>query len=106
MYDLRQPGACSAGGPDLFVRPLHRGPWRSPGRKTDKKGRGTFDTVMENIALLRRRGIEPGILMVLNTYEDIDYALEKIPPVIKLLRDLSPFGPENTPSTFEKRRKP
>jgi cysteine desulfurase len=35
------------------------------------------------------------------TPEDIDYALEKIPPVIKNLRDLSPFGPENTPSTFE-----
>jgi cysteine desulfurase len=35
-----------------------------------------------------------------NTREDIDYALAKIPGVIKNLRDLSPFGPENTPSTF------
>lgn len=35
-----------------------------------------------------------------NTDEDIDIALEKIPPVIKRLRDLSPFGPDCDPTTF------
>ncbi|MBR0197440.1 MAG: cysteine desulfurase NifS [Kiritimatiellae bacterium] len=35
-----------------------------------------------------------------NTDEDIDIALEKIPPVIKRLRDLSPFGPDSDPTTF------
>lgn len=36
-----------------------------------------------------------------NTDEDIDYALKHVPEVIKNLRELSPFGPENTPTTFE-----
>ena len=40
--------------------------------RVDKEGKQTFDTVMKNIALLRSRGIEPGILMVLNTHENID----------------------------------
>ena len=35
-----------------------------------------------------------------NTDEDVDYVLEKLPPVIKNLRDLSPFGPESDPTTF------
>ncbi|MCR5414258.1 MAG: cysteine desulfurase NifS [Kiritimatiellae bacterium] len=35
-----------------------------------------------------------------NTDADIDYVLEKLPPVIKNLRELSPFGPENDPTTF------
>lgn len=36
-----------------------------------------------------------------NTDEDIDYVLEKLPPVIKNLRDLSPFGPYSDPTTFK-----
>lgn len=36
-----------------------------------------------------------------NTMEEIDYVLEKLPPVIKTLRELSPFGPETNPTTFE-----
>lgn len=36
-----------------------------------------------------------------NTDADIDYVLEKLPPVIKNLRELSPFGPENDPTTFQ-----
>ena len=36
-----------------------------------------------------------------NTDEDIDYVLEKLPPVIKNLRDLSPFGPDSDPTTFK-----
>lgn len=36
-----------------------------------------------------------------NTDEDIDYALEKIPPVIRNLRELSPFGPDSDPTTFK-----
>lgn len=35
-----------------------------------------------------------------NTDADIDYVLEKLPPVIKTLRDLSPFGPDSDPTTF------
>lgn len=33
-----------------------------------------------------------------NTLADIDYVLENLPPVIKTLRDLSPFGPGDVPS--------
>ena len=36
-----------------------------------------------------------------NTMEDIDYVLEKLPPVIKNLRDLSPFGPDRDVATFK-----
>ncbi len=36
-----------------------------------------------------------------NTDADIDYVLEHLPPVIKNLRDLSPFGPESDPTTFQ-----
>ena len=36
-----------------------------------------------------------------NTDEDIDYVLEKLPPVIKELRELSPFGPDSDPTTFK-----
>ena len=35
-----------------------------------------------------------------NTAEDVDYVLEKLPPVIAELRRLSPFGPEDRPKTF------
>ena len=35
-----------------------------------------------------------------NTDEDVDYVLEKLPPVIKNLRELSPFGPDSDPTTF------
>lgn len=34
------------------------------------------------------------------TDAEIDYALEKVPPVIKELRDMSPFGPGQTLPTF------
>lgn len=33
-----------------------------------------------------------------NTQEDIDYVIKNVPPVIKLLRSMSPFSPENDPS--------
>ena len=36
-----------------------------------------------------------------NTAEEIDYALAKIPPVIRNLRALSPFGPDSDPTTFK-----
>ena len=36
-----------------------------------------------------------------NTDGDIDYVLEKLPPVIRHLRDLSPFGPDMDPTTFQ-----
>lgn len=35
-----------------------------------------------------------------NTDAEVDYVLEKLPPVIKELRELSPFGPANCPVTF------
>ena len=35
-----------------------------------------------------------------NTDEDVDYVLEKLPLVIKNLRELSPFGPDSDPTTF------
>jgi len=36
-----------------------------------------------------------------NTMDEVDYVLEKLPPVIKKLRDLSPFGPDKNVTTFE-----
>ena len=36
-----------------------------------------------------------------NTMADVDYVLAKLPPVIKNLRDLSPFGPDMDPTTFQ-----
>ena len=36
-----------------------------------------------------------------NTMEEVDYVLEKLPPVIKNLRDLSPFGPDKDVTTFQ-----
>lgn len=35
-----------------------------------------------------------------NTMEEVDYVLKELPPVIKNLRDLSPFGPGKGPTTF------
>ena len=35
-----------------------------------------------------------------NTREDVDDVLERLPPIIKALRDLSPFGPDRDPTTF------
>ena len=35
-----------------------------------------------------------------NTMEEVDYVLEKLPPIIKDLRDLSPFGPDRDPTTY------
>ena len=36
-----------------------------------------------------------------NTVEEVDYILDKLPPVIKNLRELSPFGPNSNVTTFE-----
>lgn len=36
-----------------------------------------------------------------NTMADIDYVLEKLPPIIKNLRALSPFGPNSNVTTFK-----
>ena len=36
-----------------------------------------------------------------NTMDEVDYALEVIPPVIRKLRELSPFGPGADVSTYE-----
>ena len=36
-----------------------------------------------------------------NTMDEVDYVLEKLPPVIRNLRDLSPFGPDKDPTTFQ-----
>ncbi len=36
-----------------------------------------------------------------NTMDEVDYVLEKLPPVIKNLRELSPFGPGQDVSTFK-----
>jgi cysteine desulfurase len=35
-----------------------------------------------------------------NTMDEVDYALDVIPPVIKKLRDMSPFGPGKIPSAI------
>lgn len=36
-----------------------------------------------------------------NTMDEVNYVLEKLPPVIKNLRELSPFGPDKDVSTFK-----
>ncbi len=36
-----------------------------------------------------------------NTEAEVDYVLEKLPPVIANLRALSPFGPDRDPTTFQ-----
>ena len=36
-----------------------------------------------------------------NTMEEVDYVLEKLPPIIKNLRALSPFGPDKGVTTYE-----
>lgn len=36
-----------------------------------------------------------------NTMEEVDYVLENLPPVIRHLRELSPFGPDSDPTTFK-----
>ena len=36
-----------------------------------------------------------------NTMDEVDYVLEKLPPVIRKLRELSPFGPDKDVSTFK-----
>ena len=36
-----------------------------------------------------------------NTMDEVDYVLEKLPPIIRHLRDLSPFGPDKDPTTYK-----
>jgi len=36
-----------------------------------------------------------------NTMDEVDYVLEKLPPVIRNLRELSPFGPDKGPTTYQ-----
>lgn len=36
-----------------------------------------------------------------NTMEEVDYVLDRLPPVIRNLRELSPFGPDTDPTTFK-----
>ena len=36
-----------------------------------------------------------------NTMEEVDYVLDKLPPVIRNLRELSPFGPNSNVTTFQ-----
>ena len=36
-----------------------------------------------------------------NTMDEVNYVLEKLPPVIRNLRELSPFGPDKDVSTFK-----
>lgn len=36
-----------------------------------------------------------------NTMDEVDYVLEKLPPVIRNLRELSPFGPNSNVTTFQ-----
>ena len=36
-----------------------------------------------------------------NTMDEGDYVLDKLPPVIRVLRELSPFGPDTDVTTFK-----
>ncbi len=36
-----------------------------------------------------------------NTMDEVDYVLEQLPPIIKTLRDMSPFGPDRDPTTYK-----
>lgn len=36
-----------------------------------------------------------------NTMDEVEYAIEKVPQVVKRLRELSPFGPDSAPATFQ-----
>ena len=36
-----------------------------------------------------------------NTMDEVDYVLEKLPPIIRHLRELSPFGPDKDPTTYK-----
>jgi cysteine desulfurase len=36
-----------------------------------------------------------------NTEAEVDYVLEQMPKVVKKLRELSPFGPDSDPTTFQ-----
>ena len=36
-----------------------------------------------------------------NTMEEVDDVLEKLPPIIRDLRALSPFGPDRDPTTYK-----
>ena len=36
-----------------------------------------------------------------NTMDEVDYVLDKLPPVIRVLRELSPFGPDIDVTTFK-----
>ena len=48
------------------------------------------------------RSIQPvRAIKSVNTMDEVDYVLEKLPPVIKNLRELSPFGPDADPTTFK-----
>lgn len=35
-----------------------------------------------------------------NTMDEVEYVLDKLPPVIRTLREMSPFGPDSVPTTF------
>lgn len=35
-----------------------------------------------------------------STMDEVDYVLDKLPPVIRTLREMSPFGPDSVPTTF------
>ena len=35
-----------------------------------------------------------------NTMDEVEYVLDKLPPVIRTLREMSPFGPGTVPTTF------
>lgn len=36
-----------------------------------------------------------------NTMDEVDYVLKQLPPIIKTLRDMSPFGPDRDPTTYK-----
>ena len=35
-----------------------------------------------------------------NTMDEVEYVLDRLPPVIRTLREMSPFGPDSVPTTF------